>query len=87
MSFGTLEAYYFRMLKRLMAQMNVPKDQMKDIQKELHLGLKAAFGVESLAGLSHREKWEYVQQVEIMLTVEYGYQISDEEELKFHDLK
>jgi hypothetical protein len=75
------------MIKRLMAQMNVPKDQMKDLQKEIHEGLKTAFGIESLAKLSDREKWQYVQDVEIMLTVEYGYVILDEEELKFHDLK
>ena len=83
MSFGTLEAYYFQMIKRFMAQMNVPKDQMAKIQKELHSNLKAAFDVESLAGLDHYAKWEYIQKCEIMLIREYGYFVDDNEELKF----
>lgn len=86
MSKGDLRAYYFRMINRLLDQMNVPKDNKQYLVKEVHEGLKANANVTTISKgkISREEMYKYVSQCEMILSREYGYNVDDNEELKFH---
>lgn len=83
MSKGDLFAYFHRMLDRFLTQSGVPKRDKAKIKKELIVGLKAAFGVESMSKLEHYERWLFISKVEVLLIREYGYVADDNDELKF----
>ena len=71
------------MLDRFLTQSGVPKRDKPKIKKELIVGLKDAFGVESMSKLEHYERWLFISKVEVLLIREYGYVADDNEELKF----
>jgi hypothetical protein len=82
MSFGDLESYYFRMISRLLVQMNVPKNMRAKFKQEIHSGLKAMFEIESLAKLDRYDKWLYISKCEVVLVRDYSYNVDDSDELK-----
>lgn len=84
MSRGDLYGLYYRNIDLLLDQNNVPKKDKAHFAKLIHKGLKSALGIESMAKLTAYERWEYVQQAEILLVTEYGLDpLPDQKELKF----
>lgn len=69
----------------MLDQMNVPKNDRKEIIKEVHEGLKAAAEIKTISKgkISREELYDYVYKSEITLISEYGYNVDDDEELKF----
>ena len=87
MSKGDQNALLWRMLDRLLSQKNVPKNERPDKRNELFLLLKDVFNVPSYSKLTKHEKWLFYQKCEVLLSRDFGY-ISTEEnekELKFED--
>lgn len=87
MSKGDQNALLWRMLDRLLAQKNVPKDERPDKRNELFLLLKDVFNVHSYSKLTKYEKWLFYQKCEVMLARDFGYISFDlnESELIFED--
>ena len=85
MSRADLNAYFFRMLDRLLVQKNVPKKERPLKQKELFELLKDVHGLKSFSKASQREKWEFCVDCEMMLVRDFAYMVDDNNELNFED--
>lgn len=85
MSRADLFAFYWKMLDNLLIQMGVPKADRPQLKKQVHVGIRTYFDVKSMSALKqdHKALWDFVQRAEVLLISEYGYQVDDNNELKF----
>ena len=85
MNRGSLYNFYWNLLAEFCRYSNVPEEVIPDISAELHEGFKQLFEVESISQgrITKHELWIFVEKVQMLLSRDFGFSLTMNEELKF----